>query len=397
MPTPGKKLALLGTFFLLIGCKAVTPTTALPTLLPTPIPAPVTQTTSTVEVIAGYGFPYVSASLYGDAGNFEIQAGILAQVTWTDAPPAADYYEFTLRLHTDKSILLIGTDTDDTDGISVDWLIPEHTSGELRASAYFADGREVHSAAIDVYSYKAVPEGACVLRSHTIVPISVYQSPSDTAEIIGVMYPAAIVETVGKNSNGWYKIKTDDVNAAGAFEQKIGPGTAWLYESFTEFFGACENLSVLETESPGACTDPTLGISYQVPANWDTRWNKPGDFSTSMTSFDLTAPPHKLLWDETTVQIDIRRLDTVPASVDEWVEATKDFYHIDGTSMWIYKHETHTLENGQTLEHLTLVSGSGGVLHLIYFPIEENHLEFQVQGNFELAVPVFNSMQACAP
>ena len=83
--------------------------------------------------------------------------------------------------------------------------------------------------------------------------------------------------------------------------------------------------------------------------------------------------------------------------MDEWVEAAKDFYHIDGTSLWIYKQETHTLENGQTLEHLTLVSGSGGVLHLIYFPIEENHLEFQVQGNFELAVPVFNSMQACAP
>jgi len=127
MPTPRKKLALLGTFFLLIGCKAVTPTTALPALLPTPIPAPVTQTTSTMEVITGYGFPYVSASLYGDAGNFEIQAGVLAQVTWTDAPPAADYYEFTLRLHTDKFILLIGTATDDTDGISVDWLIPEHT------------------------------------------------------------------------------------------------------------------------------------------------------------------------------------------------------------------------------------------------------------------------------
>ena len=203
-----------------------------------------------MEVITGYGFPYVSASLYGDAGNFEIQAGVLAQVTWTDAPPAADYYEFTLRLHTDKFILLIGTATDDTDGISVDWLIPEHTSGDLRASAYFSDGREVHSAAIDVYSYKAVPEGACVLRSHTIIPLSVYQSPSDTGEIIGVMYPAAMLETVGKNSNGWYKIKTDDVNAAGAFEQKIGPGTAWLYESFTELFGACENLSVLETEIP---------------------------------------------------------------------------------------------------------------------------------------------------
>jgi len=147
------------------------------------------------------------------------------------------------------------------------------------------------------------------------------------------MYPAAMLETVGKNSNGWYKIKTDDVNAAGAFEQKIGPGTAWLYESFTELFGACENLSVLETESPGTCTDPTLDISYQVPGSWDTRWNKPGDFSTSLASFDLTAPPHKLLWGETTVQIDMRCLDTVPASVEEWVEAAKDFYHIDGTSL----------------------------------------------------------------
>jgi hypothetical protein len=243
-------LALI-IFLVLIGCNTVTPT-LLPTTEPLDQtqnkPAPVIESTTmptataTVEVLTGYGLPSVSAILYGDAGNYDLQAGVLAQVTWPEAPPAADSYSFTLKLHTDKSLLLIGTDTDASDGVSVEWLIPENISGELSVTAYFAGGREVRSFAIDVYADKAVPAGTCVVRAHTTAPLSVYQEPSDTTEIIGVMYPTSMVEVVGKNSNGWYKIKTDEVYTVGSSEQKIGPGTAWLSETSTLLFGACENL-----------------------------------------------------------------------------------------------------------------------------------------------------------
>jgi hypothetical protein len=238
-------------FLVLIGCNIVTPT-LLPTTEPLDQaqnrPAPVIESTTmptataTVEVLTGYGLPSVSAILYGDAGNYDLQAGVLAQVTWPEAPPAADSYQFTLYLLSNNSPLLIGTDTDASDGISVEWLIPENTSGTLQASAHFTDGLEVRSYTIDVYTDKAVPAGACVVRAHTIALLSVYGEPSDTAEIIGVMHPTSMIEVVAKNSGGWYKIKTDEVNAVGGSDQKIGPGIAWLYETSTELFGTCENL-----------------------------------------------------------------------------------------------------------------------------------------------------------
>jgi len=96
-------------FVVLIGCAV--PPTLLPTTEPLDQtqnkPAPVIESTSiptvtaTVEVLTGYGLPSVSAILYGDAGNYDLQAGILAQVTWPETPPAADSYTFTLKHHTD--------------------------------------------------------------------------------------------------------------------------------------------------------------------------------------------------------------------------------------------------------------------------------------------------------
>ena len=198
--------------------------------------------TTAIEVLTGYGLLSVSATLYGDAENIKLQAGDRAQVTWPEAPAAAASYQFILYLHSDNSPLLIGTDTDASDGISVEWLIPENTSGALQASARFADGREARSYMINVYTDKAVPKGACVLRSHTISPLSVYQEPSDTAEIIGVMVPTSMLEVIAKNSDGWYQIKTDEVYVVESSDQKIGPGTAWLYETSTELFGLCDNL-----------------------------------------------------------------------------------------------------------------------------------------------------------
>ena len=172
-----------------------------------------------------------------------------------------------------------------------------------------------------------------------------------------------------------------------------------MYESITELFGTCEHLPVLEAivHTSTTCTDPALGISYHVPAGWDIRLNQSGDFSTSLASFDLSNPPHKLEWNESSVQIDLKQLDPAPSSVENWVETAKEAYHVDGVSLWIYEQETRILETSCTLERLTLVSGSGGMLHLIYLSAGKKHLEIQVQGSFELAVPVFNSIQECIP
>lgn len=248
MPELIKFLPFFAIFSFLMGCGTTATILETPSQLPPPTVATVMivptfppDVTVNPHVIENYTFPYVSATVYGDARNFTLQAGVLSTVSWVDAPPAADSYVFTLILHKNKSLLVIGTDIDETDDISIEWLIPEHTSGELKASAYFTDGREVHSSGIDVYSYEAVPEGVCILRSTTIVALSVFQQPSDIAEIIGVVYPNSMIEVMGKNSEGWYEIKTNEVYASNSSGPKIGPGTAWIHKDNTELFGACEN------------------------------------------------------------------------------------------------------------------------------------------------------------
>lgn len=237
-----KRLVILVIFLVITACSTVT-LTPLPTSQPAPTieASPIPTATTSNEIITAYGLPSVSAVLYGDAGNYELEAGILAEVTCPEAPAAADSYTFTLELHTDKPLLLIGSDTDDSDGVAVEWLIPEDISGELSATAHFADGSEMRSYAIDIHADKAVPTGTCVIRSHAIAALSVYREPSDTTEIIGVMYPSSMLEVIGKNSNGSYKVKTDEVYSPTEYE-KIGPGLAWVHETSTELFGACENL-----------------------------------------------------------------------------------------------------------------------------------------------------------
>jgi len=99
-------------------------------------------------------------------------------------------------------VLMIGIDPSDEGGVFIEWQVPENVDGEMMVGAYHLDGREIHSSAIKVRSRKPVAEGTGVVRSDTIVAITVYREPPDTAEIVGAMYPDDVVEVVGKNSNG---------------------------------------------------------------------------------------------------------------------------------------------------------------------------------------------------
>lgn len=240
--------ALLPTLIPTDSPEPVASPTVIPTSLPTltlgggvkPVDSPTVMPSP--EIIENYTFPKVADAILDNSGNYKLLAGSVSRVSWVDAPVAASLYEFNLKLHSDGSVLVIGTDTDDLDGIFIDWVIPENLDGGLQVSAYYPDGREIHSSVINVYSGVPMEAGTCVVRSDTIVAISVYREPSDTAEIIGAMYPNAVVEVVGKSSNGWYQIKTDNIDS----NQKDVLKTAWLYPSFVVLSGTCENMPTVK-------------------------------------------------------------------------------------------------------------------------------------------------------
>ena len=106
--------------------------TTIQTQTETPTPPTVTQPSSLV-------FPHLT----GDAGNFALLAGETITFTWENAPTGADKYEFTLAPLNKEPSFVLGIDFDDSDGVAVSWTIPEHVAAELRATAYFPDGRKI--------------------------------------------------------------------------------------------------------------------------------------------------------------------------------------------------------------------------------------------------------------
>jgi len=93
----------------------------------------------TLTPIPYYGyleFPFRNA----DAGNFQLQTGAVITFTWIDPPLGAEYYEFVLHPFDGSPAIVLGRDTDPSDGVSLEWVVPPGLSAELRAHAYYADG-----------------------------------------------------------------------------------------------------------------------------------------------------------------------------------------------------------------------------------------------------------------
>jgi hypothetical protein len=81
-------------------------------------------------------FPYVHA----DAGNFQLQTGETITFTWKDAPVDAERYDFMLYPLDGTQPIVLGIDTNVSDGAAIEWLVLPNLSGELRGLAYYPDG-----------------------------------------------------------------------------------------------------------------------------------------------------------------------------------------------------------------------------------------------------------------
>lgn len=162
----------------------------------------------------------------GDAGNVVVLAGSTIEITWTDAPPGAERYEFFLTPENGFSSLL-GTDDDPSNGVSIQWIVPEHLSATLEAFAYFADGSSITTLpSFYIYSGEAPPADVCTLRSTTIGVVDIYNEPYPQSGSFAYIAPGTYHTVLARSDDGWYKV---DVQGAFHLDSgKVASGTGWV-------------------------------------------------------------------------------------------------------------------------------------------------------------------------
>jgi hypothetical protein len=205
---------------LLVACARHAPTIQIvntPTKTSEPTATPPQTETLTPPIVtlpSSLVFPHIT----GDAGNFALLAGETITFTWENAPTGADKYEFTLTPLNTEPTFVMGIDSDDSNGVAVYWTIPEHLSAELRATAYFSDGRKIESSSSTIYSGDFPPVGVCSLIARNR-PIEVYRQPGRTAKIFALLRPSVYAHVLEITTNGWYRI---DASVAELYTPPLG-------------------------------------------------------------------------------------------------------------------------------------------------------------------------------
>lgn len=163
--------------------------------------------------------------------------------------------------------------------------------------------------------------------------------------------------------------------------------------------------SAISTPTPGGVTlpaptlvpyqtlyqSPALGIQFSYPSAW---YRRETNDKVTLTSFDPSNPPHKLEWIDQTVSMQFGyKVFVTPLDFDTWVESAKQTNLANGLS--IYAEERfQLLFANQIAAHLTLVSDSGGVIHQVLANINGRYFEIFIEGNFNLAKAVLDSIQS---
>jgi hypothetical protein len=116
-------------------------------------PAAISTPDSAETSYGSIEFPYLNA----DAGNFQLQTGETISFAWKDAPVDAERYDFMLYPLDGSQPIVLGMDTDASDGAAIQWLVVPNISGELKGIAYYPDGR-VLSSSISGTIYSGSPQ-----------------------------------------------------------------------------------------------------------------------------------------------------------------------------------------------------------------------------------------------
>lgn len=186
-------------------------------------------------------FPYRAA----DAGNFSLQAGQVITLSWQDAPQSIGPYEFSFVPDVSGEPIAIGIDHQESDGVSVDWVVPEHLAGRFQAITYLASGEEVRAGPSGaIYSGEMPPEGVCSLSS-SFGAVDVFAEPSREAEVLAVLIPGSYATVQERKSDGWYLV--DASQALDMASGQAAEGSGWITDLFSiELHGECENVPITE-------------------------------------------------------------------------------------------------------------------------------------------------------
>ncbi|MFQ5921544.1 MAG: hypothetical protein ACE5M4_01760 [Anaerolineales bacterium] len=181
----------------------------------------------------------------GDAGNWFLYATAQLTLTWNSPPPDCERYEFIVEASSD-SRTVIGTDFEPSDGVSIDWEVPENISGSLYGEA-LCEGDQIRRSiwSGELYSGTAPPEGVCTLASGTIGAVDLYSTPSLSSATDAFLIPGIFAPVLERTNDGWYRI---DDSATEDWPTGAAPtGPAWVWSEYSlKFFGPCESVPIAD-------------------------------------------------------------------------------------------------------------------------------------------------------
>jgi hypothetical protein len=137
-----------------------------------------------------------------------------------------------------------------------------------------------------------------------------------------------------------------------------------------------------------------LGIAVEYPIGWYVQDAPAEPVDVLLTSYDPADPPHKLEWGPTTISIGIRSMppEEAPDSLETWMESAKQ--EALAEMLNVFAEERLTLATGYAAAHITLVSSSGGIIERVLVDMDGRYFDIIVQGNFELAITVLDTLRS---
>lgn len=128
-------------------------------------------------------------------------------------------------------------------------------------------------------------------------------------------------------------------------------------------------------------------IALEVPANW---YVAESETAVTFTTFSPTAEPPKAAWDSNTLRMVLTYSDTDPADMAAWAEGKK----AELTAQGLQLTAQNTVSYGWGMAmRLQFVSGSGGIVSMIYVPFSTRKYTFTIEGAEGLAIPVIAAAQ----
>ena len=167
-------------------------------------------------------------------------------LTWEEPPANANRYQFILVPHNQDTPLILGADADPSDGVNIEWTVPEDLAASLRGVAHFADGQVVSSNGVRyVYSGKSPPERVCSLSSATIGPLDLFREPTLTSESFAYLMPGPYAQVLERTTDGWYRI--DATVAVKPENGQPAAGAGWVSgQAGVHLHGSCDDIPMGE-------------------------------------------------------------------------------------------------------------------------------------------------------